>query len=261
LPSVALPSVALPSVPSVSLPALSLPSVAIPSISIPSIAVPSLNVPSLNVPSIAVPSGTIPSNAASPILPSAPASPTAAPPGTAALFDILGLIGTTLTTINNELSNIFQPNVNILDKPVADRLSELVNSLGTAGPLYSTISLALAQAKNLGTTLSPSDSEALVRSFNNDVVQSFSQLLQGLESKRDQIAQVSSAALTNGVEGATTIVRGIFNNLNLGLVRQIDLNNLIIGLLDPAYRPQGVEVTNSLQILLKLSINLYLPGE
>ncbi|EFQ29644.1 PPE family protein [Colletotrichum graminicola M1.001] len=257
LPSLAIPSI---SVPDLSVPSVALPSISLPAISIPSLTVPSLSVPSLNVPSIAVPSVTIPSIAASAISPPASASSTAAP-GVTALFDILGLIGTTLSTIDTELEEIFQPNVDIFDTAVLDRISELVNSLGTTGPLYSAISSALAQAQNFGTTLSPSDSETLIRDFNNDVVQRYSQVLQGLESRRDQIAQASSAALTNGVGGATTIMNRIFNNLNLGLVRQIDLNNQLIRVLDPAFKPQGVEVTSSLQILLKLSIDLYLPRE
>ncbi|KAK2026343.1 hypothetical protein LX32DRAFT_594981, partial [Colletotrichum zoysiae] len=248
VPSNIVPSPAVPSV------GLSQPNV--PSVAAPSAAAPSLNVPPPNLPSNAVPSAALPN------LPTAPSSaptPSVTPPGATALFELVDLISTTLSAINDNLNEIFQPNVNILDPPVLNRLSDLVNSLGTTGPLYSALSLTLAQARNLGTILSVAESEVLIRNLNNDVVRSYSELLDGLNSRRAQLARASAIGLATNVLGATTIIRGIFNNLNLGLRRQIDLNNYLVRIINPAYRPQAVQVTTAMQVLLNVSIDIFRP--
>ncbi|KAK2037374.1 hypothetical protein LZ31DRAFT_481415, partial [Colletotrichum somersetense] len=253
-----LQSPAVPSniVPSPAVPSVGLPQPNVPSGAAPSAAAPSLNVPPPNLPSNAVPSAALPN---APTAPSSAATPSVTPPGATALFELVDLIGTTLSAINDNLNEIFQPNVDILDPPVLNRLSDLVNSLGTTGPLYSALSLTLAQARTLSTTLSLADSETLITSLNNDVVRSYSELLDGLNSRRSQLLQASAVGLATNVLGATTLIRGIFNNLNLGLQRQIDLNNYLVRIINPTYQPQAVQVTTSMQILLNISIEIFRP--
>ncbi|KAK2052781.1 hypothetical protein LY76DRAFT_650320 [Colletotrichum caudatum] len=172
---------------------------------------------------------------------------------------MLDLISQTLSGINDNLTEIFQPDVNILDPPVLRRLSDLVNSLGTTGPLYSALSLTLAQARTLDTILSTTESEALIRNLNNDIVQSYSELLDGLNSRKSQLVQASAEGIATNVLGATTLIKGIFNNLNLGLRRQIDLNNYLVRIIDPTYRLQAIQVTTAMQVLLNISIDIFRP--
>ncbi|GKT66411.1 PPE family protein [Colletotrichum tofieldiae] len=132
-------------------------------------------------------------------------------------------------------------------------------SLGTNGLLYPAISQALVQAQKLRTTLSAAESVLLIQRLNNEVVQSYSSLLQALDSRRSQIGQAptTNTGLLGGLLGATSLLRGIFNNLNLSLTRQIALNEQLVKVLDPAYQTPGRAVTEAMQNLMKISISIY----
>ncbi|GKT45862.1 uncharacterized protein ColSpa_06043 [Colletotrichum spaethianum] len=169
----------------------------------------------------------------------------------------LGSISTALTTINNNINKVITPNINILDLSVLTQIGSIVASLGVGGPLYPAINNALAQAQKLGTTLSPADSTLLIQRLNNEVVQSYGALLQALDTRKSQLGQVPTNGLLAGLVGATNLLRGIFNNLNLSLTRQLALNQALVKVLDPTLQAPGKAVTDAIQNLLKISLDLY----
>ncbi|KAK1973742.1 hypothetical protein LZ30DRAFT_609928 [Colletotrichum cereale] len=184
-------------------------------------------------------------------------APSVTAPAVASLLDSLDGISGAVSTISSDIGNVLKPDADILDPDVLGSLAPLIDNLGATGPILTAISSALDQFQALGRTLSAIESALLIQRFNNGVVQSYSQLLQKLDSSRPQIGQPSIGGLVNDVLGATTFIRAVSSNLSQGLARLVVLSAQFIQLLNPAYKPAGQQVTDGLQNLVKMSIDVY----
>ncbi|KAK1963135.1 hypothetical protein LY78DRAFT_585332, partial [Colletotrichum sublineola] len=182
---------------------------------------------------------------------------TATSPSVSVLLDRLGGIATTLSAINNSLSRIVLVG-NLLNALVLNSLRQVVDSLGPSGSAYKALESALAQAQTLRTPLTPGESVLLIQTLNNQVVQSYSVLLQELDNRKSQIVQASrSGGIVNSLLRTTDFVGNVLRNLNLTLPKLVELGNQLVKVLDPAYQEQGKQVTDAMQNLMWISIDAF----